>query len=120
MVEDFVNVSWMVEVCLRNLDKVFARCEDTNSVLNWENCHFLVTEEIVLGHKVSKSGLEVDKSMVEAIEKFPPPISVKGVCSFLGHTGFYRRFIKDFFKIARPICGLLEKEVKFDSNRLCL
>ncbi len=73
----------------------------------------------MLGHKVSKSGLEVDKAKVEVIEKLPPPISVKCVHSFLGHAGFYRRFIKDFSKIARPMCSLLEKEVKFDFDELC-
>ena len=74
----------------------------------------------MLGHNVSKNGLEVDKAKIEVIEKLPPPVSVKGVRSFLGHAGFYRRFIKDFCKIAKPMCNLLEKEVKFkfDKNYL--
>ncbi|XP_069143507.1 uncharacterized protein [Solanum lycopersicum] len=82
---------------------------------------FLIdTPGIVLGHNVSKNGLEVDKAKIEVIEKLPPPVSVKGVRSFLGHAGFYRRFIKDFCKIAKPMCNLLEKEVKFkfDKNYL--
>ncbi|KAH0669895.1 hypothetical protein KY285_024033 [Solanum tuberosum] len=83
-------------------------------------CQFLVREGIVLGHKVSKTGLEVDKAKVEVIETLPPPIFVKGVRSYLGHAGFYRRFIKDFSKIARPMCSLLEKEVKFDFDEMCL
>jgi len=119
-VDDFSIFGKPSEVCLRNLDKVLARCEDTNLVVNWEKCHFLVREGIVLGHKVSKSGLEADKAKVEVIEKLPPSISVKGVRSFLGHAGFYRRFIKDFYKIARPMCSLLEKEVKFDFDERCL
>ncbi|XP_049391401.1 uncharacterized protein LOC125855708 [Solanum stenotomum] len=118
MVEDFVEVftddfsiyGKSFEVCLRNLDKVLARCEDTNLVLNWEKCHFLVREGIVLGQNVSKSGLEVDKAKAEVIEKLPPPIYIKVMHSFLGHAGFYRRFIKDFSKISRPMCSLLEKE----------
>lgn len=60
----------------------------------------------MLGHKVSKRGMEVDRAKVEVIEKLPPPISVKGMQSFLGHAGFYRRFIKDFSKIVRPMCSL--------------
>ncbi|XP_049342914.1 uncharacterized protein LOC125807238 [Solanum verrucosum] len=108
------------ELCLTNLDRVLARCEETNLVLNWEKYHFLVRERIVLGHKISKSGLEVDKSKVEVIEKFPPRITVKGVRSFLGHVGFYRRFIKDFSKTARPMCSLLEKEMKFVFNEKSL
>ncbi|GJX57654.1 reverse transcriptase domain-containing protein [Tanacetum coccineum] len=86
------------------------RCEDTNLVLNWEKCHFMVKEGIVLGHKISKSGIEVDRAKVDVIAKLPHPTSVKGVRSFLGHTGFYHRFIQDFSKIARPMTHLLEKE----------
>ncbi|GJY64828.1 reverse transcriptase domain-containing protein [Tanacetum coccineum] len=89
------------------------RCEDTNLSLNWEKSHFMVKEGIVLGHKISKSGLEVDRAKVEVIAKLPHPTSVKGVRSFLGHAGFYRRFIQDFSKIARPMTHLLEKETPF-------
>jgi len=69
---------------------------------------------------VSQKGIEVDKAKIEVIEKLPPPICVKGVRSFLGHAGFYRRFIKDFSKIAHPMCKLLEKEVKFVFDEICL
>ena len=65
-------------------------------VLNWEKCHFMVKEGIVLGHIISSQGIEVDRAKVEVIEKLPPFSSVKGIRSFLGHVGFYRRFIKDF------------------------
>ncbi|GJT69900.1 reverse transcriptase domain-containing protein [Tanacetum coccineum] len=59
--------------CLDNLDKMLNRCEETNLVLNWEKCHFMVKEGIVLGHKISKSGLEVDRAKVEVIAKLPYP-----------------------------------------------
>ncbi|XP_049406255.1 uncharacterized protein LOC125869898 [Solanum stenotomum] len=71
-------------------------------------------------HKVSQKGIEVDKAKIKVIEKFPPPICVKDVQSFLGHAGFYRHFIKDFSKIAHPMCKLLEKEVKFIFDEACL
>ena len=74
----------------------------------------------MLGQNVSKSGLEVYKSKVEVIKKFPPPIYVKRVHSFLGHAGFYRQFIKAFSKISRPICCILEKEVKFKFDEMFL
>ena len=65
-------------------------------MLNWEKCHFMVQEGIVLGHKISARGIEVDKAKINVIEKLPPPVNVKGMRSFLRHVGFYRRFIKDF------------------------
>ena len=73
----------------------------------------MVKEGILLGHRISEKGIEVDRAKVEVIERLPPPISVKGVRSFLGHAGFYRRFIKDFSKITHPLRKLLEKDCKF-------
>ncbi|GKD33715.1 reverse transcriptase domain-containing protein, partial [Tanacetum coccineum] len=106
--------------CLSHLDKMLQRCEDTNLVLNWEKCHFMVKEGIVLGHKISKFGIEVDKSKVDVIAKLPHPTTVKGIRSFLGHAGFYRRFIQDFSKIARPMTHLLEKETPFIFSKECI
>jgi hypothetical protein len=80
--------------CLANLDKVLKRCQMADLVLNWEKCHFMFREVIVLGHKISEKGIEVDKVMIEVIEQLPPPTNVKGIRNFLGHAGFYRRFIQ--------------------------
>ena len=89
------------------------RYEETNLVLNWEKSHFMVQEGIVLGHKISVRGIEVDKAMIDVIEKLPPPINVKGVRSFLGHVEFYWWFIKDFSKIAKPLSNFLNKDAVF-------
>ncbi|KAK1642008.1 hypothetical protein QYE76_059813 [Lolium multiflorum] len=75
--DDFSVYGNSFDSCLRNLDKVLQRCEETNLVLNWEKCHFMVNEGIVLGHKISKRGIEVDRAKVEAIEKMPYPRDVK-------------------------------------------
>ncbi|GKA03156.1 reverse transcriptase domain-containing protein [Tanacetum coccineum] len=96
------------------------RCEDSNLVLNWEKCHFMVKEGIFLGHKISKDGIEVDRAKVNVIAKLPHPTSVKGVRSFLGHTGFYCQFIQDFSKIARPMTHLLEKDTPFIFSNECI
>ena len=74
---------------------------------------------IVLGHEISRRGIEVDKAKVEVNAKLPPPKSIKDIRSFLGHAGFYRRFIKVFSKIARPLTNLLSKDVPFDFNDEC-
>ena len=71
----------------------------------------MVNEGIVLGHKISERGIEVDKAKVDAIEKMPCPKDAKGIRSFLGHAGSYRRFIKDFSKISRPLANLLQKNM---------
>ena len=79
----------------------------------------MVEERIILGHKISTQDIEVDKAKVETIEKLQYPTNVKGVRSFLGHAGFYRQFIKDFSKISKPLCKLLEKYSPFDFTNEC-
>ncbi|CAM8944453.1 unnamed protein product [Rhodiola kirilowii] len=88
----------------------FALC---NAPATFQRC---MMEGIVLGHLVSNRGIEVDRAKVEVIEKLPPPKVVKGIKSFLGHAGFYRRFIKDFSKIAKPLTDLLCQEAEFNFN----
>ncbi|GKB93225.1 reverse transcriptase domain-containing protein [Tanacetum coccineum] len=84
-----------------------------------EKCHFIVKEGIVLGHKISGVGIEVDRAKIDVIVKLPYPTNVKGVRSFLGHAGFYRRFIKDFSMISKPMTQLLMKDAKFDFSDDC-
>nr|GEW49066.1 reverse transcriptase domain-containing protein [Tanacetum cinerariifolium] len=85
-----------------------------------DKSHFMVKEDIVLGHKISKNGIKVDKAKVDVISKLPYPTTVKGIRSFLGHAGFYRRFILDFSKIARPMILLLEKDTLFFFSKECV
>src|SRR3954463_9650451 len=79
----------------------------------------MVNEGIVLGHKIFERGIEVDKAKIEAIERMPYPLDIKGIHSFLGHAGFYRRFIKDFSKTSRPLTNLLQKYVPFVFDEDC-
>ncbi|GJS08329.1 reverse transcriptase domain-containing protein [Tanacetum coccineum] len=117
--DDFSVFGNSFDKCLNNLDKMLQRCKDAHLVLNWEKCHFMVREGIMLGHKVSSAGLEVDKAKINIISKLPPPTNIKGIRSFLGHANFYRRFIKDFSKIARPLTKLLEKDTPFEFSSEC-
>ena len=79
----------------------------------------MVTKGIVLGHNISIAGLEIDQAKIIVIKNLMSPITVKGIRSFLGYAGFYRRFIKDFSKISRPLCRLLEKDANFDFDDSC-
>lgn len=118
--DDFSVFGSNFDECLHHLQIVLKRCEDCNLVLNWEKCHFMVQQGIVLGHGISSKGIEVDKAKIDIISKLPPPITVKGIRSFLGHARFYRRFIKDFSKISRPLCTLLSKDAKFVWTDECM
>nr|GEU73127.1 reverse transcriptase domain-containing protein [Tanacetum cinerariifolium] len=118
--DDFSVFRKNFQTCLSHLEKMLKRCEDTNLCLNWEKSHFMVKEGIVLGHKVSKNGIEVDKAKVDVISKLPHPTTVKGIRSFLDHASFYRRFIKDFSKIARPMTHLFKKDTTFLFSKECV
>ncbi|XP_027347990.1 uncharacterized protein LOC113859405 [Abrus precatorius] len=140
-------IDQMLENCVHNLNLVLQRCRKANLILNWEKCQFMVDECIILGHKVSGKcievdpakieiisklppptsvktvsgkGIEVDPAKIEVISKLPPPTSVRAVRSFLGHAGFYRRFIQNFSKISKPLSELLAKDVEFKFDETCL
>jgi len=117
--DDFTIYGSSFDVCLDSLEKVLNRCTETNLVLNFEKCHFMVEQGIVLGHIISKKGIEVDPANIFVISQFPYPSCVREVRSFLGHARFYRRFIRDFSKVALPLSNLLQKEVEFDFNDKC-
>ena len=93
--DDFSVYGTSFTSCLDNLKRFLQHCAETNLALNWEKCHFMVKEGIVLGHKVSGKGIEVDRAKVDSIERMPQPMDIKGIRSFLGHVGFYRRFIRN-------------------------
>ena len=80
----------------------------------------MVQEGIVLAHKISVRGIEVDNEKIDVIEKLPPPVNVKGVRNFLGHVLFYRQFIKDFSKISKSLSKLLNKDAVFLFDEDCL
>jgi hypothetical protein len=81
--DDFSVYGKTFKGCLANLDKVWRRCQEADLVLNWEKCHFMVREGIVLGHKISEKRIEVDKAKIEVIEQLLPSTIVKGIYNFL-------------------------------------
>ena len=117
--DDFTVYGNSFDECLENLVKILQRCIETNLVLNYEKCHFMVNQGLILGHVISSKGIEVDRAKVDVIKSLPYPTSVREVRSFLGHAGFYRRFIKDFSRITWPMCNLLQKNVDFRFDKKC-
>jgi hypothetical protein len=100
--DDFTMNGKIFEDCLANLDKVMKQCQMANLVLNWEKCHFMVREGIVLGHKISEKGIKMDKVKIEVIEQLPPPTNVKGIHSFLGLQGFIKDSFRIFLRLLDP------------------
>ncbi|CAM8951092.1 unnamed protein product [Rhodiola kirilowii] len=117
--DDFTVYGNTFDACLDNLNRVLERCVSMNLVLNYEKCHFMVTHGVVLGHVVSHEGIKVDKAKIDLILTLPYPSTVRDIKSFLGHAGFYRRFIKDFSKKALPLSNLLQKDVLFEFTDSC-
>ncbi|XP_038885966.1 uncharacterized protein LOC120076269 [Benincasa hispida] len=105
--------------CLHNLSLVLKRCIEANLVSNYEKFHFMASHGIVLGHLVSARGIEVNKVKINVIVNHPYHICVKEIRSFLGTAGFYRRFNKDFLKLALALSTLLQKDVSFNFDKEC-
>ena len=119
--DDFSLFGESFENCLLNLTNVLEKCIKSNLVLSWEKSNFMVQEGVVLGHKVSKCGLEVDRAKIEVIQALPPPTTLRTLRGFLGHAGFYRRLILDFAKISKPLTNYLSSksnDITLDENAL--
>ena len=117
--DDFTVYGNNYEEALDNLEKVLIRCQETNLALKHEKCKMLMTVGIVLGHHISAIGIKVDPTKIEVISKLSPPQSQKEVRHFLGHAGYYRRFIKNFTTLSTPMFKLLTKYVNFYWDSYC-
>ncbi|KAA0047720.1 Retrovirus-related Pol polyprotein from transposon 17.6 [Cucumis melo var. makuwa] len=116
---DFLVFGDFFTECLNNLEEVLKTCKETQLVLNWEKCYFMVTEGIMLGYKISHAGLEVDPTKIDVVSKLPPSSDLKALQSFLAHVGFYRRFIKGFFQIVKSLCNLLGASQSYIFDEKC-
>jgi len=117
--DDFTVYGSSFDACLDSLDKILNRFIQSNLVLNFEKCHFMVEQGIVLGHIISSKGIKLDLAKISVISQLPYPSSMREVRSFLGHAGFYRHFIQDFSKKALPLSKLLQKDVDFIFDEGC-
>jgi len=117
--DDFTVYRSSFDTCLDSLDKVLNRCIQSNLVLNFEKCHFMVKQGTILVHIISSKGIEVDPAKISIISQLPYPSCVREVHSFLGHAGFYKCFIQNFNNKALPLSNLLQKDVEFIFNDEC-
>ena len=108
--DDFTPYGCEFEEALKNLEKVLTRCEQTQLSLSTEKCHMMMSEGVLLGKFISIDGIQVDPSKIRVIENILAPRTQKEVCSFLGHAGYYRRFIEIFSKLASTLFTLLMKD----------
>jgi hypothetical protein len=111
--DDFTPYGTNFEEALSNLEKVLKRCKQSHLSLSTKNFHMMMREGVVLGHFISYAGIQVDPTKIQVILDIPTPSTQKEVRSFLGHAGYYRRFIKNFSKLASPLFFLLTKYVNF-------
>ncbi|KAK1663715.1 hypothetical protein QYE76_051874, partial [Lolium multiflorum] len=111
--DDFSIYGNSFDNCLRNLDKVLQRCEETNLVLNWEKCHFMVNEGIVLGHKISREVLKLIELKLKQLRRCPILGMLKVFVVFLVMLVFIGGLLKIFSKISKPLTNLLQKDVPF-------
>ena len=117
--DEFTAYGNNFQEALDNLEKVLIQCQETNLALSHEKCKMLLTEGIVSRHHISSQGIKVDPAKIEVIVGLPSPKTQKEVRSFLGHAGYYRRFIENFTKIATPMFKLLTKESEFQWTKYC-
>ena len=115
--DDFIVFGNDFESCLAHLTKILELCIRKQLVLGWEKSHFMVQEGVVLGHIVLGKGLEVDKAKIEVILNLSLPRTVQDLRSFLGHVGFYQRFIQNFSKVSKPLTTFLCKDKNFIINK---
>ena len=111
--DDFFVFGDNFDKFLAHLTKILEVCVRKRLVLSWEKSHFMVREGVVLGHVVSGKGLELDKAKIEVIQNLLLPVTLRNLRSFLGHVGFYHKFIRDFAKVFKLLTTLLCKDKDF-------
>ncbi|XP_046141954.1 uncharacterized protein LOC123987841 [Osmia bicornis bicornis] len=113
-IDDIVIYASSIEEHETKFNRLMARLREANLYLQPEKCELLKKEVAYLGHIITEDGVKPDPKKIEAVKEFPVPKTVKNIRQFLGLCGYYRRFIKNFSKIAKPLSDLTKKEQKFE------
>ncbi len=115
--DDILVVSETEAARFHKLNQVFSRLVAAGLKIKLEKCHFLQEKVIYLGHQIDSQGLRTVQSKVDVVKNFPQPTSAEKVRSFLGLTGYYRKFIENYADIAQPLSSLLKKKAEFSWGR---
>ena len=116
--DDFTTYGNEFDEALSNLEKTLLRCKESNVVLRNEKCAMMLTDGIILGHRILAKGFQLDPTKIKVILNFLTPSSQKKVRSFLGDAGYYHRFIEKFSRIARPLFALIIKYFEFNGKNM--
>lgn len=117
--DDFTSFGETFDDALRNMERVLQRCKEANLSLSNKKYHLMMIEGIVLGHHISVQGIKVDIKKIKIIKNLPPLEKVKELRSFLGHAGYYRRFVKDFSKIVASLFYFLKTKSEYNWTPAC-
>jgi hypothetical protein len=118
-IDDILIFSKTEEEHEKHLRLVLEKLRSNQLYAKFSKCEFWLTDVTFLGHVISAGGVSVDPGKVKVVLNWMPPTTASEIRSFLGLAGYYRRFIKDFSKIAKPMTKLLEKNKAFEWTKEC-
>lgn len=117
--DDIIIIATSIQEHEERLREVFDRLRQYNLKLQPAKCEFMRREVNYLGHIISEDGIRPDSKKTACLTRFPVPRNPKEVKSFLGLAGYYRKFVKDFSRISKPLTSLLKKEARFEWSDMC-
>lgn len=117
--DDLITPSLTADEGMQKIQMIFQRAAEYGLQFNWEKCHFLKREIEYLGYVIKDNEVRPSKDKIQAVAKFKTPQTIKALQSFLGLTGYFRKFIRNYSIIAKPLSDLLKKGNDFNFDLQC-